>query len=269
MTRPSPTMAAPLHPLASAFTALVCIGALLAPPIAAAQEPETPPAGESPPAVPEASAQPANTPVPPDSDAEAKRLYTNGAELYEEGRYEQAILAFREAHALSGRHTLLKNVANAQERMGELQAAVDTLNEYRVYAETGEKDALATRIRVLEERISKEREARMQAAAAAPQRIAPSTTEQRSNPVKWVLLGGGGALAAGFGAATYVTYSNGQDAREEADELAYDTQRNLNTITGALTILGGGLVGVGIALPASRNVSITPTGTGLNFAGRF
>jgi TolA-binding protein len=253
--------------LQKAFCAIACISVLATSPAALAQETPVAPAS----AEDDAAAK----------DAEARRLYTNGVELYEEGRYEQAIIAFRSSYEMSGRHASLKNIANAQERLNDLEGAVATLNEYRVYAEASEKDSLTTRIRVLEERVAKEREVRTAAAQAAAeaaalaaanqaalaQQSAPPTT--RSNPLKWVLLGGGGALATGFGATTYVTYANGQTAREDIDKSRYESQRTLNSVSGALTLVGGGLAVVGIALPATRNVSITPTGTGLNFAGRF
>ena len=67
---------------------------------------------------PEALAQDATT------EARAKELYENGAALYEEGRYEEAILAWEEAYRLSSRPVLLFNIANAYERLGRGRGAV-------------------------------------------------------------------------------------------------------------------------------------------------
>ncbi len=87
--------------------------------------------------------------------------------------------------------------------------------------------------------------------------------------MKWVLLGTGTALAGGFGAVTYVSYANGNTARDDGDETAYNSARSLNTVSGVLTLVGGGVAAVGIALPSSRPVSISPTAGGLRLAGRF
>jgi len=211
-------------------------------------------------------AAPKPTMSAPDSadQEEAKRLYTSGAELYEEGNYELAIKAFREAYELSDRHPLLMNIANAYERLGDLKATVDTLDEYRIYADDETKDKLERRIRVLEERIDAQGDM-----AASSTVEAEDEPEMVPNPVKWVVLGSGGALAATFGAVTYVSYSNGQTAADAGDQVAYDSARSLNTIAGALTGVGGALMVVGIALPTERAVSITPTGTGFRLGMRF
>jgi TolA-binding protein len=221
------------------------------------------------------------TAEPAPSDAEAKRLFDSGAELYEEGRYEQAIVAFREAYTLSKRHALLKNIANAQERLGDLEGAVATLNEYRIYADEETKASLETRVRVLEDRIAKERAAALAAeaaaleaakaqAAAAPPAPAPEAApERRPNTTKWVLMGTGAALTGGFGALTVISYTNGQNAADAGDESTYNNIRTLNNVSGAVAMAGGALLAVSVALPSSRAVSVAPTMGGLNLFGRF
>lgn len=89
-----------------------------------------------------------------DPEARAKELYQNGAILYEEGRYEDAVVAWDEAYRLSQRPALLYNIANAQERLGLWQEALDTLNRYRAYAGAGQRDSLDRRIANLERRLS-------------------------------------------------------------------------------------------------------------------
>lgn len=89
-----------------------------------------------------------------DNDARARELYDNGAILYEEGRYEDAVVAFLEAYRLSGRPALLFNIANAQERLGRWVDAHETLQRYRVYAGAEERETLDRRIFNLERRIS-------------------------------------------------------------------------------------------------------------------
>ena len=88
-----------------------------------------------------------------DPDARARELYENGAALYEEGRYDEAIVAWDEAYRLSQRHALLYNIANAQERLGDYEAALDTLAEYRALAPASERDVLDRRLRSIERRM--------------------------------------------------------------------------------------------------------------------
>ena len=98
----------------------------------------------------------AQEPTPNSQDKQAKTLYKNGSRLYDEGRYKEAIQAFQEAYKLSGRHALLYNIAAAQERMGELDQALETLYQYRIYAPEKEQDTLAKRTANLQIRIEEQ-----------------------------------------------------------------------------------------------------------------
>ncbi len=88
-----------------------------------------------------------------DVEPRARELYQNGVILYDEGRYEDAILAWEEAYRLSPRPLLLFNMANALERLAQWQEALDTLSRYRAFARTDEREALDRRIRNLERRL--------------------------------------------------------------------------------------------------------------------
>lgn len=101
----------------------------------------------------------------PGTDDRARELYENGEILYNEGRYEDAIVAWEEAYRLSNRPALLFNIANAYERLGRYDEALDALNRYRAYAKAEERDSLDRRIANLERRRD---EARAAAASAAP-----------------------------------------------------------------------------------------------------
>ncbi len=87
-------------------------------------------------------------------DARARELWENGAILYSEGRYEDAILAWDEAYRLSERPLILTNIANAQERLGLWRDALETLNRYRAFAPAQEREALDRRISNLERRLA-------------------------------------------------------------------------------------------------------------------
>lgn len=87
-------------------------------------------------------------------DVRARELYQSGAILYEEGRYEDAVVAFEEAYRLSARPALLFNIANALERTGRWGEALDVLSRYRAYAPADERATLDRRITNLERRIA-------------------------------------------------------------------------------------------------------------------
>jgi len=91
-----------------------------------------------------------------EDDLRARQLYDNGAILYDEGRYEDAIVAWQEAWNLSERPLLLYNIANAQERLGLWRDALETLNRYRAYAKPEERARLERRINNLERRLEED-----------------------------------------------------------------------------------------------------------------
>ncbi len=110
-------------------------------------------------AAPAALAQP--TPPNPDDEA-ARELYREGDRLYAEGRYEEALDQFSKAFELSGRATLLFNMANSYERLARYAEAAEVLRRYLPDATDDEKTALRKRIARLDERA----EAQVRAAAA-------------------------------------------------------------------------------------------------------
>jgi len=137
-----------------------------------------------------------------DPEARAKELYQNGALLYEEGRYEDAIVAWEEAYRLSERPALLFNIANAQERVGRWREALDTLNRYRAYANASQREQLDRRIANLERRL------RDQGDAPDPVGVGNSGANTSGGntasggggaPVLPLVLMGGGALLTGAG----------------------------------------------------------------------
>jgi tetratricopeptide (TPR) repeat protein len=111
------------------------------------------------------------------NDAKARLLFDNGAMLYEEGRYEDATAAWERAYVLSPRPLLMFNIANAQERVGNLDKAHDALNRYRAFAPAEERAVLDRRIRNLENRIAEEERRRV-----APVVTQPVVTETPRTP---------------------------------------------------------------------------------------
>ena len=69
-----------------------------------------------------------------EGDKRARELYIRGDKAYAEGDYEAALAAFEEAYELSGRHALLYNMANAHERLGEYDKALEKLRKFLPHA---------------------------------------------------------------------------------------------------------------------------------------
>ncbi len=181
---------------------------------------------------------PATAQTRPDPNEErAKELYQNGALLYEEGRYEDAIVAWQEAYRLSERAELLFNIANAQERIGRYQDALDTLSRYRAYAAAEEREALDRRIRNLERRLAETPTATptptptptpapTPVATPAPTPVTPTPAPAEGPRARALPLAlyGVGAVGLGLGG---VFALQARSARAEATELCLDTADGL------------------------------------------
>lgn len=184
----------------------------------------------------------------------AQTLYQNGARLYEEGQYEQAIAAFEEAYRLAGEPLLLYNQANAYERLGNAAKALEMLQKYRIYASADEQDVLLARCQALERRVEAEKAA-VAAVTAVP--LAPSVAPPapslppplpaepvRRSPAPWVVATVGGVLAAAGGAVAGGTWSIGQHDIDSGDQDGFEAVRPLNNAAVG-TAIAGGAVGVG------------------------
>jgi tetratricopeptide (TPR) repeat protein len=150
----------------------------------------------------------AQDPAPASSEDRAKELYNNGVTLYDEGRYEDAIAAWEAAYELSGKALLLFNIANAWERIGEYDRAIDALSRYRAFAPADEKELLDRRMRNLERRIAERDAATISRPAdvvTAPVETAPVTTATTSTVEREGNGKVGGWVLAGVGAATLTT----------------------------------------------------------------
>lgn len=208
-----------------------------------------------------------------DGDARARELFENGALLYEEGDYENAVIAWKEAYDLSERPLLLYNIANALERIGEYQEAFDYLNRYRAWAPAEERDTLDRRMRAIERRLDDQRAdeaaAREQAErdAAEGTRLDATAGGRRTgargdgpNPGPIVLMGAGLAGVATGGVFTGLAMSSRSDAAalcaangddilcpEEA-RTALDNDRTYSIVSDISMIAGGAVAATGLVL---------------------
>ncbi len=89
-------------------------------------------------------------------DDRARELYLRGERMYAAGDYDEAIDLFRQAYELSGRAALLFNLANAYERAGRLEAAIDALRRYAPSAPEYDQATVNARITALEARVEAE-----------------------------------------------------------------------------------------------------------------
>ncbi len=62
-----------------------------------------------------------------DDDALARRLFETGRAYFERAEYEEAAESFAEAYRLSGRPSLLVNLARSQEELGQRDEAIESL----------------------------------------------------------------------------------------------------------------------------------------------
>jgi tetratricopeptide (TPR) repeat protein len=85
---------------------------------------------------------------------QARVEFKRGAEAYQEARYEDAIEAFTRAYELDAKPTLLYNIAQAYERLGDVPSALRAYRDF-LRADSPEQDRklVETRIRNLERRL--------------------------------------------------------------------------------------------------------------------
>jgi tetratricopeptide (TPR) repeat protein len=214
------------------------------------------------------------------ADDLARRHFDSGAAYLHESDYENALKEFQKAYELSKRPTILLNVATVYERMGELKAAIEALEQYVAEDPEGEHvETVRLRIPNLEKRLeSKSAKASAPAepeatatpgavpaqptqpepaAGAAPAAAAPpppvadtQTDESGQNVPAYVLLGIGGLAGVAAGVTGYLAESEWQDAKDSCSPNCTDDEirsgRNLAWTSTILT--GGAVVGVGIGL---------------------
>lgn len=77
-----------------------------------------------------------------DNRARAEELFYNGQLLFEDEEYKAAITAWQKGYELSNMPDFLKNIALAQEALGQYDEAIQTLNQYRALASFDDQEEL-------------------------------------------------------------------------------------------------------------------------------
>ena len=115
------------------------------------------------------------------SEIRARELFQKGDKDYAEGRYEESLAEFQEAYDLSGRAQLLFNISNAQERLGKLAEAAESLEKYLASGKVKDKDVVQKRIANLKKRVE-DKKAEDEAAEKKRQEDAAANEKKNEPP---------------------------------------------------------------------------------------
>jgi tetratricopeptide (TPR) repeat protein len=249
-------------------------------------------------------AQASPDPATADAEARAREAFQRGRIHYDNGEFDQAAVAFEEAHSLSHRHALLYNLYLAYRDANQQEKAAEALRNYLDRVEVIEnRPQLEARLKALEEGIAARRAAEAQKAQAG-QESAPTTqattpatqadtSDEPANPNWWVLpvaVGGAGAALMLGGIATGVMAKSKQKELDDkcsngvcdpSLKSTADSGKTLALVTDVLLIGGGAALATGAVLlfikkpeaseepDASASVVCTPRLCGGSMAVRF
>lgn len=171
-----------------------------------------------------AAANAPRTPSPTEIQR-AEELYDNGRQLYGEGSYKAAAMAFEQAYELSGNLDMLYNAALAYDRADAFEEAIAALDRYRAMAPASERAKLDERKRSLEIRRAKQRGPDLgephATTTTTPNTDAPYPRAAERpgrarlfGPAAWALTGtaiAAFAMGTGFGAASLVRTRSGRE----------------------------------------------------------
>lgn len=172
-------------------------------------------------------------------DAEAQEWFQAGRMAFSNGRFDDALQAFRKAHSLSERPELLFNIGSAADRLGRDEEALEAFEAYlRERPDAPNRAEVEGRIRELRRIVEQEAEEDAEAEAEAPTARdaastavepssvppsgdAPAETPERDegpSPWLWAGIGGGVAVVAVVvGVAVAVSGGGGEPSRIQGD----------------------------------------------------
>lgn len=251
-----------------------------------------------------ARVEPATEPEPEpelDGKAFARQRVSQGQALYEQARYEEALVAFQDAAAAYASPDFQFNIGLCHERLGEPQAAIRAFEAYlRNKPDASDRASVEHRIAQLRAELEAPAEPPPPAVSPSPQQpTAPQLDQPPPAEAKphrplvitgSVLLGVGVGVAAG-GGVTFGVLANRRAARvddtltlDNPEELTREEARALATegdrfrtlqITslasgGALAIAGAVVLAKGLQRRRlAGRVSVLPSPRGVALWGRF
>jgi hypothetical protein len=210
----------------------------------------------------------------------AKRAFDAGHLAYRSGAYEESILKFQDSYRLCQMPLTLLAIANAYERLGDLETALKNLEEYRPHAEKGETAELDSRIATLKSRIDDQKkeakrreeeeqkkeakrreEEEQQREAKRSEDEARAAEEASARPLMlagWICGGVGAATLVGSIVTGALSLSLDKDLKgkcvdgrcppDSGDEIS--RLEALSTATDVLLVVGGALTAGGIVMVA-------------------
>ncbi len=199
-------------------------------------------------------------------DTRARQLYQNGVLLYDEGSYEEALLAFQEAYTLSKRHALLYNMSKTLVKMERYEEAIDALKKYRVYAPLKKQNELqqegrdlvvlleAQQARQREENEERQKQESLAKQEALRQQEEAEKLRQQALAREAVFLEkqaqqrrltdslryGGGAVALIGGGIAITSFALSRNQIENFDKAGYESLQPINHAGIAIAIIGAG-----------------------------
>ena len=235
---------------------------------------------------------------------EAKRLFEKGEELYSKGDYEKAIESWELSYDLTEADLILESIANAYERLGQVEKAREYLARWRDAAPEGEQAALDERLKKLDERIAKIKAAEQEKAAkekAEKEAQAKRDAEARAKPQGGgiflpgiIMAGAGGAVAITGGVLDFLAYRSRPDQSavcatspdgkllcRDSSRAAIEKSNTFATVGDILLIAGGATAAAGVVLTVLKSgakkdeakTAVTPWflpgGGGVAVGGRF
>ncbi len=197
--------------------------------------------------------------------ARAHAAFLRGRDAYTAGRFEEALALFEEAYAIEPHPVLLYNIANAHDRLGQLEEALRRYREYRAALPEAENiEFVSRRIQLIEEEMGRREEASTPTQSPEPSdssetsdsaEPAPDSSGREANltPTVTVLsvAGAVGLAAIGTGVASFVVRNDiASDcvdsvcpASRRADA---DTMHSLAIATDVL--MGVSLIGIAVGI---------------------
>jgi tetratricopeptide (TPR) repeat protein len=181
-----------------------------------------------------AQAHPQHVPSP-EALEEARQQYARGVDLYARGKYDEARIAFEGAYARSQLPTLLPNIADCQERLGQDAAAAETLRQYLALPNVPDRESVQARLATIEERFK-----------PAPPPAPPPESSTKVPRLRRAVIGSGiatGLLAATAAALTLAAASDyhslAGDCRNGAVGCSSSSARSLERIDLAADVMWG------------------------------
>jgi tetratricopeptide (TPR) repeat protein len=131
-----------------------------------------------------------------DGPGEARRLYDDGKRAYDQGRYREAIAAWKEAYRISGEHDLLYNMGQAARLSGDCDTALGYYRAFLNLRPDSPNRALAGEFIVECEDVVAARERRTR---PAPELVERRGHTGRDYKIAGAIIAGSGVLMVGVG----------------------------------------------------------------------